>query len=841
MAQETSTVRDQSLDDLFSRAEQTVPRQQRDVSVPRKSSGKLRAIDDFVRSLAHGATMGYSDEIAAGIGSLFSKDTYADRVAAERRRDASISPGLRVPGEIVGGVGSMIAAAPARVMGGVGMGTKALGGLRPSVAQRVTKQTGRPFGLWDASRTGGLVSAAYASGEEEGTVADRVAAAGWALPIGLTLGAGGHAVTKAAQVGIPKATGFVKDITRQYRTARKDPTRAPEAVAAFKADMGKSGYPGASEQWLRQPPSNVDPKLAAAIKSARDAAQLATGPRAAAYDALAQTAQRQAERQGVPGIERHISQRLRRQVTGQATLADVGGEEFLQEVVQQGRVAGRASDMLVRRLGQRSEGETKRVTQGIKDFLTDVDMLKASEGYVSQLQANANPIYIKAFAKHNAKNPVRMNRHLLQILSSRHGRAALKDFSQIVEDQQALGDLTEVQARRVTAQYRKLLRAETDWLAGQKKSGKRATRILSAETAGKVGAVQPTNLTPYQQKEYLRHLGSDGNLSLETWDAIKKSFDRLLFKGGPGGEIAATAYRTAEGGYTPVGRTVNALRIKLIKTLDKATGGKNSLYRQARAQYQGDSQVRDALYSGYRDMGGKGNRLTGMKGSSPIQPQEMRRRLASIRMQQPGDSSITEAYRIGGARVLMEKLGAAPDASSARKLIYGSPSDRARINLLFPSKHSRQAFKKLMDEEEMFERTFQRSPKFGTQEAQAPAETQRLAGNIGAVLGGAAPVGHQLVLAGIMRNLFRKGLPPLTKMDEEMVELLTRSPATGPDLTAGKFSQLRMMDEIRRRRLASAGRGPQTPTMRALRQIGRIVPPVSRVAVPQQAAGLLYE
>lgn len=77
-----------------------------------KGKGIFGHIDDAVRSLASGATFGYADEIAAKANELFGKGDYASNLASEKARDEQISPWMKIPGEIAGGVGSALATAP---------------------------------------------------------------------------------------------------------------------------------------------------------------------------------------------------------------------------------------------------------------------------------------------------------------------------------------------------------------------------------------------------------------------------------------------------------------------------------------------------------------------------------------------------------------------------------------------------------------------------------------------------------------------------------------------------------------------------------------------------------
>lgn len=69
----------------------------------------MQIVDDFMRSVADGATFGYSDEIAAGLSSLTGigsqgDGTYEGNLKAERERDANIPLATRLPGQLTGGL-----------------------------------------------------------------------------------------------------------------------------------------------------------------------------------------------------------------------------------------------------------------------------------------------------------------------------------------------------------------------------------------------------------------------------------------------------------------------------------------------------------------------------------------------------------------------------------------------------------------------------------------------------------------------------------------------------------------------------------------------------------------
>lgn len=76
------------------------------------SKGIIDYVEDAARSVASGATFEYSDEILAGISTLFGKGTYEENLKKQQTREAQIPAGIKIPGQIAGAVGATIAAAP---------------------------------------------------------------------------------------------------------------------------------------------------------------------------------------------------------------------------------------------------------------------------------------------------------------------------------------------------------------------------------------------------------------------------------------------------------------------------------------------------------------------------------------------------------------------------------------------------------------------------------------------------------------------------------------------------------------------------------------------------------
>lgn len=97
--------------------------------VPAKSKGVLNYIDDAVRSVANGLTLGWADELAAKGNELIGKGSYDENVKAERAKNEQIHPAISIPGEVAGAMMIPLGAAAsgatmgARMLRGAGVGS----------------------------------------------------------------------------------------------------------------------------------------------------------------------------------------------------------------------------------------------------------------------------------------------------------------------------------------------------------------------------------------------------------------------------------------------------------------------------------------------------------------------------------------------------------------------------------------------------------------------------------------------------------------------------------------------------------------------------------------------
>lgn len=136
-----------------------------------QSKGVMNYIDDAVRSIANGVTLGWADKLAAKGNELVGQGNYDTNLQAERARDAQISPAISIPGEIAGAMALPVGAA-AR---GATMGAKMLRG----------------------AGVGGVIGAISGAGAGDGVVDSAGKAA-----IGGVAGAGIGAVAPPAVEGI---------------------------------------------------------------------------------------------------------------------------------------------------------------------------------------------------------------------------------------------------------------------------------------------------------------------------------------------------------------------------------------------------------------------------------------------------------------------------------------------------------------------------------------------------------------------------------------------------------------------------------------------------------------
>lgn len=189
-----------------------------------------RGVDDLARAAASGMSFGLADELAAaastatGVGGQEGGGpTYSDNLTAERTRDASASPYVRIPGEIAGALTTGVGAGRA--------GATLLNAAKPTVASMALRGAG------EGAAYGGL----HAFGSGEGGARSRLEDALYGSLIGA--GTGGLTGAIAGRMARPKAPP-VGDLRQQADAAYKAAERAGAVVTGSSFDDAVSRIAG---------------------------------------------------------------------------------------------------------------------------------------------------------------------------------------------------------------------------------------------------------------------------------------------------------------------------------------------------------------------------------------------------------------------------------------------------------------------------------------------------------------------------------------------------------------------------------------------------------------------
>lgn len=375
----------------------------------------------------------------------------------------------------------------------------------------------------------------------------------------------------------------------------------------------------------------------------------------------------------------------------QAIIADAGGRNVRGLARTTASVPGPAQNRAEIMLNQRAEGEAGRIAQAIKKGIDPKDYYAAEDAFLTNLQERAAPLYKQAYAKYQSIS----SRALDRLLKSKTGQKALRETAEIVENERAGG----------AAAY--LGKVDEELTAGAREA---------ADVGKMAGVGQPGVLRGF---------------SLQTWDQIKRGFDSLL--------DSPTYRNEITGRLNTRGRSVDQMRRRLLKELDKATGGEKSVYAKARATYSGDAEVMTALREGRKVLN--------------MDPEQIASRMAGL------SKAGKEAYRSGAARALKDVVDKTVDMGSAARRIFGNARKRAQIRAVFPDQKSYNLLRKTLTAEQQFAQTRQ-YVHGGSQTTPRAAEQADALTNIGGalgVLGGAKTAGvvggHPLLAAGIGRKI----------------------------------------------------------------------------------------
>ncbi len=391
----------------------------------------------------------------------------------------------------------------------------------------------------------------------------------------------------------------------------------------------------------------------------------------------------------------------------QATIADAGGRNVRALAGDVARTPGPAQNRAEIILTQRAEGEQARIAQAVKRGLDPQDYYAAEDAFLNNLRARSAPLYEKAYAQHQSLT----SRALERLLNSKTGQKALKEAADIIENERASGAASYIGKvdDEITAAARQAV--------GVGKSLKRGEKQIDL-------------LTPRGRPKATRKVGQPGvtkGLSLQAWDQIKRGFDALL---------DSSAYRNEiTGKLNTRGHSVNLMRRRLLKELDKLTGGEKGNYSRARATYSGDVEVLSALREG-RNMW-------------KMDPEQITRYMAKL------SNAGEESFRSGAARAILDVSGKAVDAGSAAGRIFNNSVKRAQIRAVFPDQKSYNLLRKTLVAEQKFTK-LQRETLGGSQtqprQVQHEDALTKLGGMAGVMSAGVGP-GHTLLKAGIFRKI----------------------------------------------------------------------------------------
>jgi hypothetical protein len=195
------------------------------------SKGIMGYIDDAVRSIASGVTFGFADELAAAGDAALGKGSYKENVRKERARDKQIPAAISIPGEIAGGVGGTLAAAPALIAAAPAAIKQTLQGL-PALIKY----------LGIGAVEGGIAGAGHA--EEGETLSNAAAGAGIGAVAGpVVAGAvkGVQATARGVRHALSPTVAAKADLARAIARDQDTPAGVASRLASTQADR-----PGAS-------------------------------------------------------------------------------------------------------------------------------------------------------------------------------------------------------------------------------------------------------------------------------------------------------------------------------------------------------------------------------------------------------------------------------------------------------------------------------------------------------------------------------------------------------------------------------------------------------------------
>lgn len=278
----------------------------------------------------------------------------------------------------------------------------------------------------------------------------------------------------------------------------------------------------------------------------------------------------------------------------------------------------------------------------------------------------------------------------------------------------------------------------------------------------------------------LRELGinlADKTASVRDLDYIKQGLDQLI------------ARETKPDGITPLGRQYRELQKKFVAAIDAKTTDRTgaSVYRMARAQYEGPSSMIDAAQKGSNMMTSTADQIRAI--TSGMSPSEL------------------EAYRVGAAEALRVKLGSQAGQTQMQGM-WRDANMRERLQAAFGSPREYRQFAARVAAEERMKRLEQVGR--GSQTARRlegmdDVETSNLrdAANVVTAIGTKNP-GAIAAIGDKVINATRRSYTPEPLRDEIGATLLKKGPEAQEQLR--QISEfLKRFDAQRQRREAAAG------------------------------------
>lgn len=312
------------------------------------------------------------------------------------------------------------------------------------------------------------------------------------------------------------------------------------------------------------------------------------------------------------------------------TLADLAGENVRGLARGAQAVPGKAKNLLADTFEERAANQPARLAQDLESGmgLARQDTGQLVEDLIQQRAASAKPLYEQAYAHGAVDNP-RIN-ELLTL-------PWFKDAYRRARRLAAAEGVTLPQVYRAVAKPGKVLGAD-----GQ------PTMKQVMELSGELPTVQ-------------------------TLDYLKRALDDVVNVGlrstGKGGLGATEA------------RAVRNLQREMLGILDQEVPA----YGAARAQYAGDTGLREAVETG-RDILKK-------------DPRVVAREIADL------SADEQQMYRVGALDAVRRKMDAAKDGRDLTRMIFGDEETRQRMQALFPDVNDFKAFAQQIEREATMAKT----------------------------------------------------------------------------------------------------------------------------------------